>query len=91
MSGTELRLWPGLLPLAEAVWARESVLVAADGVVAVRRGRRVERHDVRGYLMRPAAPVRALDVGFVFVFEGRAGRLSTSAPPPRRVILAPTA
>jgi hypothetical protein len=73
VSTTELTLWPGLLPLAEAAWARESVLVAADGALQVRRGRRVEQHDVRGCLMRPAGPTRALDVGAVVVFEGPDG------------------
>jgi hypothetical protein len=73
MAEAEVTLWPGLLPPHEAVWARESRLVAADGLLRVHRGRRVECHDVRDCLMRPAEPVRDLDVGFVFVFVGPDG------------------
>ena len=70
---TRLELWPGLLPLGEARWARNSRLVVADGTLEVHRGRRSERHDVRGCLMRPARPARDLDVSCVFVLVGPAG------------------
>lgn len=64
---TRLLLLPGMLPLHEARWAMRSRLVAADGVLEVHRGRRVERIDVTGCVMHPAGPVRDLAVSCAVV------------------------
>lgn len=70
---TELQLWPGLLPLHEARWARKSRLTAKDGVLHLHRGRRHQEFVLRGCRLHPIPPIRDLQVSCPLVAVDAAG------------------
>lgn len=72
---TSLHLWPGLLPLHEARWARASRLEASDGVLRVHRGRRLQTVRVPGGRLHPVQPVRDLRVSCPFALVDADGRV----------------
>lgn len=71
---TSLRLWPGLLPLHEARWARSSRLEASDGVLRVHHGRRCDVVRVPGGRLHPVESVRDLRSSCPFALVDADGR-----------------
>lgn len=63
----DLRLWPGLLPLHEARWARSSSLEVIDGVLQVHHGRRRSTFAVPGGRLHPLESLRNLRVSCRYV------------------------